>query len=158
MTDQETTSGVQELIDKLSQEGVAEGEQQAEKIVREARQKADDILNAARSQAKEILEHGRAEAAQFRAAGEEALRLAARDAVRDFGAKVHDGLRNRLQELVQHHLKEPEMIKRMILEITRRATEGLEGESLELLLPLDIITEEEARAAKVSSRRFYKIN
>jgi V/A-type H+-transporting ATPase subunit E len=145
MTDQKTTSGVQELIDKLSEEGVAEGEQRAEKIVSEARQQADEIVESARRQATEIVRKGRDEAEQYQAAGEEALRLAARDAVRDFGANIHDGLRNRLQELVRHNLKEPDLIKRMILEVTRRATEGLEDESKELLLPLDIITEEEAR-------------
>lgn len=145
MSDQKTTSGVQELIDKLSQEGVAEGQQQAEEIVSEARQRSTEILESARRQASEIVRQGREQAEQFQAAGEEALRLAARDAVRDFGAKVHEGLRNRLQELVQHHLKNPELIRTMIVEVTRQATDGLKNESLELLLPLDIITEEDAR-------------
>ena len=145
MTDQESTSGVQELIDRLSQEGVAEGKQQAEKIVSDAQKKADDIIDSARQQANEILRQAREEADHFQKAGQEALRLAARDAVRDFGARIHDGLRNRLQELVQHQIKEPKLIKRMILEVSRRATAGLEGEEVEILLPPEIVTEEAAR-------------
>jgi V/A-type H+-transporting ATPase subunit E len=145
MTEQPTTSGVQELIDRLSQEGVAEGQQQAEKIVSDAQQKADGIVDSARQQANEILKQAREEAEQFQAAGEDALRLAARDSVRDFAAKVHEGLRQRLQELVQHQIKEPKLIKRMILAITRKATEGLGDEQVEILLPSEIITEEEAR-------------
>ena len=145
MTDQATTSGVQELIDRLSHEGVAEGQQQAEKIASDARRKADDILDSARQQANDILKQAREEADQFQAAGEEALRLAARDAVRDFGARIHDGLRKRLQELVQHQIKEPKLIKRMILEISRRATEGLGSEKVQVLLPAEIISEEESR-------------
>lgn len=145
MTEQPNTSGVQELIDRLSQEGVAEGQQQAEKIVNDAQRKADDIVDSARQQANEILKQAREEAEQFQAAGEDALRLAARDAVRDFAAKVHGGLRSRLQDLVQHQMKEPKLIKRMILAITRKATEGLEDEPVEILLPSETITEEEAR-------------
>ena len=145
MTDQTTTSGVQELIDRLSQEGVAEGQQRAEKIVNDAQRKADDIVDSARQQANEILKQAREEAEQFQAAGEDALRLAARDSVRDFAARVHGGLRTRLQELVQHEMKDPELVKRMILAITLRATEGLGDEPVEILLPRETITEAEAQ-------------
>ena len=145
MSDQPNTSGVQELIDRLSQEGVAEGQQQAEKIVRDAQRKADEIVDSARQQANEILKQSREEAEQFQAAGEDALRLAARDAVRDFGARVHGGLRNRLQALVQQQVREPKLIKRMILAITHRATEGIGDEPIEILLPSETITEEDAR-------------
>ena len=145
MTDQPTTSGVQELIDRLSQEGVAEGQQQAEKLVRDAQHKADGILESARQQANGILEQARKEADQYQAAGEDALRLASRDAVREFGARIHEGLRNLLQELVQHQMKDPDVIKTMILEVTRTATADLGDESLQLLLPAEIITEQQAR-------------
>ena len=145
MSELPTTTGVQELIDRLSQEGVAEGQQQAERIVADAQAKADGIVESARGQANEILKRAREDAQQFQAAGEDALRLAARDAVRDFGAKVHEGLRQRLQELVQHQMKDADVLKRMILAITRRATDGLDDEQLELLLPSDSLTEEEAQ-------------
>ena len=92
MTDQENASGVQELINRLSQEGVAEGQRQADGIVNDAQRKADAILESARKQAADMLSKAREEASQYQAAGEEALRLAARDAVRDFGAKIHAGL------------------------------------------------------------------
>ena len=143
MTDQTPTTGVQELIDRLSQEGVSEGQRQAENLVRDAQKKADNMLDSARQQANEIIQKARDQASQFQAAGEEALRLAARDAVRDFGARIHDGLRNRLQELVQHQIKDRELVKRMILEITRKATEGVEG--AEILIPAELVTEADAR-------------
>ena len=143
MTD-ESTSGVQDLIDRLSLEGVAEGQRQADAIVRDAERKADQILDTAQQQARELLDQARQDAKNFQQAGEEALRLAARDAVRDFGAKIHDGMRHRLQELVTHQMKEPKLIRRMILEITRQATRGID-ESAEVLLPPEIISEEQAR-------------
>ncbi len=76
MSDQETTSGVQELIDRLSQEGVAEGQRQAEKIVTNAQaQSGRVLLESARRQASEILEQARPQADEMKSAGEEALRL-----------------------------------------------------------------------------------
>ena len=73
MAEQPEASGVQQLIDRLSEEGVSEGEREAERIVAEARQKANDILDSARQQASEILQQARLEADHFRAGGEEAL-------------------------------------------------------------------------------------
>ncbi|MEM9656926.1 MAG: hypothetical protein AAF961_01065 [Planctomycetota bacterium] len=145
MSEQPATAGIQELIDRLSQEGVAEGRQQADKIVAEAQQKADGIVEAARAEAKQILRTAREQAQQFQAAGEDALRMAARDAERDFGAKVHEGLRERLQELVQHEVQDPEVVKRMIYVIARKATEGLEEEQLDILLPAENLSEDEVR-------------
>jgi len=145
MSGQETTSGVQELIDRLSQEGVAEGQRQLEQIVTDAQQRADDVLESARRQASDILQQARQEAEQMQSAGEDALRLAARDTVRDFSAKIFDGFRGRLQELVRHHLQDPQLMKQMILEITRQATEGLDGKQVEILVPQEIVSEQEAR-------------
>lgn len=142
---EDKTTGVQQLIDRLSDEGVAEGQRQAEKIVEEAQKKADDMLDAARQESNEIVKQAREEAATFQAAGEEALQLAARDAIRDFGARIHGGLRNRLQELVHHELQQPDLIKRMILEITGQAGKSLTDERVELLLPREILSEDEAR-------------
>ena len=145
MTESENAAGVQQLIDRLSQEGVAKGQRQAADIVKDAEKKADQILEAAREDANAILAQARKDADQFQQAGEEALRLAARDAVRDFGARIHEGLRSRLQELVQHQLKQPSVIGSMILEIARQATAEVGEEALELLIPPEVVTEDEAR-------------
>lgn len=141
----QTTAGVQELIDRLSQEGVAQGQRQAEQIVGDAQRQADEILASARQQANEIRQQAQQEAAQFQTAGEEALRLAARDAVRDFGARIHNGFRARLQALVHHEVKDPDLVRRMILQITQQAIAGAEGDAVEILLPSNVLTEAEAR-------------
>ncbi len=142
---EDNTIGVQQLIDRLSNEGVAEGQRQADKIVADAQQRADDMLGAARREATEILKQAREEAKTFQAACDEALQLAARDAIRDFGARVHEGLRNRLQELVHHELQQPDLIKRMILEITSEVSESVRDQRVEVTLPPEIMSEDEAR-------------
>ena len=145
MSDQETTSGVQGLIDRLSQEGVAEGQRQAEEIVTDAQRKADSLLESARGQASAILEQARQQADEMKAAGEEALRLAARDTLRDFSARIHEGFRDRLDELVRHELSDAQLIKDMILEVTRRATDELGSKQVEILIPSEFVSEQEAR-------------
>ena len=145
MSDQEKTSGVQELIDRLSQDGVAAGHRQAENIVADAQAKAEDILESARRQASEIVKQAQAEAVQLKSASEEALRLAARDTVRDFDARIHTGFKNRLQGLLRHDLQDPQLLKSMILEITRQATEGLGDGPVEILIPREVISEQEMR-------------
>ena len=145
MAADESTSGVQELIDRLSQEGVEEGETQAGHIIAEAQRKAGELLDEARSEAENIRKQAREEAEHFRTGGEEAVGLACRDAQRDLAARLHEGFRNRLQELVQHHLRDPKILKQMILEITRKAKPTEADAEIEILLPPEAIQEESAR-------------
>jgi len=145
MSENVKTSGVQDLIDRLSQDGVAEGQRQASQIVKDAERKADGILQAARRQADEILQKARQEADRMQSAGQEALKLAARDTIRGFNARIHDGFRNHLQQLVGHELQDPRLMKSMILEITRQATEGLTDKRVDVVIPRQMISDQEAR-------------
>ena len=144
MTEQTLTSGVQDLIDRLSQEGVAEGERQAHQIVADANHRADSIVRSARAEAEEIRRSAQQDADKFRSSSEEALKVACRDAVRDFASRIHDGFRQLLQELVQHQLGDDQTLKQMILEISRQAAPP-EDATVELLLPRTAIKEEEVR-------------
>jgi len=145
MAADQITSGVQDLIDRLSHEGAAEGEKQAEQIIAEAHRKARDILDEAQKDAKKILEQARVEAEHFRTGGEEAVGLACRDAQRDLASRLHEGFRNRLQELVQHQLQDPKLLKQMILEITRKAKPAEADGGITVLLPPEAIQEEGVR-------------
>jgi V/A-type H+-transporting ATPase subunit E len=144
MDDKPETSGVQQLIDRLSREGVAEGEQQAEQLLAAAREKATEIIEAAKGQAGEIVDKARQEADHFRVGGEEALKLACRDGVRDLASRLHEGFRGRLQELVKHHLQDTDLLKQMILEIAGKAKPP-EGAEVQVLLPPEAIGEEELK-------------
>ena len=47
--------------------------------------------------------------------------------------------------MVHHELKQPDLIKRMILEITAQASESVKNTKVEILLPPQILSEEDAR-------------
>ena len=143
MTEPATTSGVQELIDRLSQEGVEQGQKRADAVVAEAEQKADGIVETAHSEAGEIVKKAKEEADQFRTAGEEALKLACRDAIRDLQNQIHEGFRGKLQALISQTLQDADVLKRMIGEVARKSAPDESAGPVEVLLPESALQDEE---------------
>ncbi|MCO6457280.1 MAG: hypothetical protein J5I93_18435 [Pirellulaceae bacterium] len=137
-------TGVQELIDRLSREGVAEGERRADELLEAARREAHALLAAARRQADELLAEAQREADQYRQAAEQALQLAARDMVRELEARISNNFRNRLRRLVAHELQDPDVLKQLLREVAARAAPE-QDQPLELLLSPDIITDAQVR-------------
>jgi V/A-type H+-transporting ATPase subunit E len=137
------TSGVQELIDRIRRDGVAKGHDEGESVVAAARAEAVHILDRANSEAEQILSAARTEAERLRKSAEDALRLAARDAVLALGEALRTDFLNKVQRLVSHTMQDHSFLQRLILEIARRAMPEDAGKSVEVLLPADAVTAEE---------------
>ncbi|MEM0937216.1 MAG: hypothetical protein AAF646_05335 [Pseudomonadota bacterium] len=141
MTGSETTSqGVDALIAKLRDEGVAAGRAEAEQIVAEARAEAARIVERAESEAKAHMAAARKSADQYRSAGEEALNTAMRDAVLTMKAGLMAQFEADVQRMVSATLAEPEMLKQMILELVGSARDagGVEA-ATEVILPAEVV-------------------
>ena len=145
MTEKERSSGVQELIDRLREKGVEEGKEQADQLVADARRRAAEMLDEARREAAEILQHAREEADSLRAAGEDALRLAGRDAVLALKEEISQQFAGQVRRLVSHCLRDDQFMQRLILEIAGRAVPKDSKQPLELLLPEEAVSPEEVR-------------
>ena len=145
MTEKERSSGVQDLIDRLRENGVAEGKEQADQLVADARRRATEILDKARQEAAEILDRTRKEADSLRAAGEDALRLAGRDAVLALKEEVSQQFASQVRQLVSHHLRDDKFMQRLILEIAGRAVPKDSEQPLEFLLPEEVVPPDEVR-------------
>ena len=78
-----TASGLESLIARLRDEGVTAGRSEAERLVADAQARAHRILEKAEAESKTMVDAARRESEALRRAGEEALRVAARDAVLD---------------------------------------------------------------------------
>jgi len=102
-------------------------------------------LDAARSQANEIVEQAREEAEQFRNAGEEALKLSCRDAVRDLQNQIHEGFRRKLQELIAETLQDADVLKQMIAEVARKSAPDESAGPVEVLLPETALNDDEIK-------------
>ncbi len=72
---------IQELIDKIKEEGVQAAEKQAENIINEAKQKAESIINKAKQEADHIVAEAKKEIEQERNSARENLKHAARDMI-----------------------------------------------------------------------------
>ncbi len=135
--------GVQELVDKLREEGVAAGQTQADRLIADARVQAMEILDQAKAEAAEILAAARAQAAEFEASGQAALRLASRDVILSVREACHDEFRNRLSRFVEHRLSDQKLLEQMILELAAQNRPADDQRKLLLLLPQAHVTPEE---------------
>jgi len=144
----EVSLSVQALIDRLREEGVASGEDQAGRIINEAERKARGIIKGAQEQAHSMVEAARNEADELRNAGREALMIAARDAVLDLRAQITDSFTKDVQRLVSQEMEDEDLLRRMILEAVGRARDdsGLANtKNIDVLLPRDAIGLEDLR-------------
>jgi V/A-type H+-transporting ATPase subunit E len=147
--DTKQSSGVQDLIDRLHDEGVAKGQSEAEALITEARKEAMTILDDARREAEAIQAKAREEADNIIKNGNEGLRLASRDVMLKLKESFHKEFENKVRQLVAFTLKDRQFLEQLILEIARRGVPEEESKRLNVLLPEGEATPEEL-AAEVS--------
>jgi V/A-type H+/Na+-transporting ATPase subunit E len=140
MTEKERSSGVQELIDELRGKGVEEGAAEAEQIVADARRRAAEMIEGARSQSDALLEQTRREMENLKASGEDALRLARRDAVLALKEELSDYFSGEVRRLVAHSLRDEDFLRKLITEITGRAMPNGTERQIEVLVPQTMLS------------------
>lgn len=74
-------SKLQELTDKIYQEGVSKGNEEAQRIIGEAKKKADDIISNAKSEAESLVEAATKKAGELEANAISEIKLASKQAV-----------------------------------------------------------------------------
>ena len=79
---------IQELIEKIRQEGIKTAEDKAKEIEEQARQKAGDILKQAREEAETLLKEAEAKIAQMEQASSASLKQAGRDLLLSLRAEI----------------------------------------------------------------------
>jgi V/A-type H+-transporting ATPase subunit E len=84
-TESMTSSGVENLIQRLREQGVEAGQSSAEKIVLDAQKRATWIVEEAELEAKQLINNAKIQADAHQKAGEDALKLAMRDVLLKLG-------------------------------------------------------------------------
>lgn len=140
-------SGVQELIQRLRNQGVDAGRAEAERIVEEAHKRAAQIVANAKAEAEQVRVRARADAEAERKAAEAALQSAYRDTVLRLVSALTTHFEDQVRRLVARELREKEFVRKLILEVVRQATPGdLGAQRAEILLPAELIGVEALRA------------
>ena len=142
-TDNKTSSGVQELIDRLQKEGVEKGEVEATAVLADARRQGMEIVDQARAEATGITRDARQEAERTIAGGQEAVRLAGRDTILQLTEELRGDFEGKLRRLIAFRLDDTEFLERLILEVARRALPEDTGANVDLLVSPDLVSAEE---------------
>jgi V/A-type H+/Na+-transporting ATPase subunit E len=135
------SAGVEMLIARLRDEGIAQGRSQAQALVTAAKQQAADIVAAAKREAEAVAVKANEEAKKLKAVGEDAIRLAMRDTMLSLEADLINEFQNKLQGLVKGMLEDPAFLQRLILEVAAKAAPSTER--AELLIPAEIVSLED---------------
>lgn len=144
MNDTKETSGVQELVNKLVNQGVNEGQRQAEQVIKEAHKKASQMITQAQAEADKLLSDARHKLEVERKSVHEAIKTAFRDTEIALRSKVRDAFSAHLKRLVSLQLEDKDFIKELVLAIASVKTpEMAQGSPIEVLLPSKIFETDE---------------
>lgn len=127
---------LQELTDKLYQEGLSKGKLEAEELLSKAKQEAQEIVEAAKEEAAQIVKNAQKESAELRSKTEGDIKMAS--------VQTLSGVKQRLESAVTFKsVKEPlnkalndsEFLKEIVKSIATAFSEKSGGKTLNMILP-----------------------
>ncbi|MBV9672414.1 MAG: hypothetical protein JO076_06260 [Verrucomicrobia bacterium] len=128
--------GVESLIERLRNEGVANGRAEADRIVKAAQAEAKVTKAKSKEEAEQIVSNARKEAASLEAAGRQALEVAARDSALDLRNQLEQRFAGEVRRLVREEVQRRELLEKLILEVAGHARVEAQGSKhVEVLLP-----------------------
>ena len=108
-------SKLQELTNKLYQEGVDKANQEANKILEEAKKEADKTRNDAQKEAEEIINNAKQEAEDLKKNATSEINLAAKQTMREVKKQLTELITTKvIKEPVKKSLDDTEFIKKII--------------------------------------------
>ncbi len=126
---------LQQLTDKLYQEGLSKGRQEGEALLAEAKKQATDIVEEAKTQAEAILAQARKDAADYKTKVESDLKMASAQALQATKKDLENMVVSKIADTqVSKALSAPDFIKGIITEVARKFN-AEEAADLELVLP-----------------------
>lgn len=139
------TDKLQELTDKLYNEGLSKGKAEGEVIVKNAEKKAEDIIDNARKEAAAIIEAAEKKAADIRQKAEADIRMASAQTLQATKKDVENLLLNSaVRNNAGKALQDPEFLKTVIQTVAGKFSEGSD---IDLLLPENMKAELESWVA-----------
>jgi V/A-type H+/Na+-transporting ATPase subunit E len=136
-----TGAGVQNLVDRIRDQGVLAATEKANKIVRDAEAKSAKMLADAKREVEQLREKARIEIESNQAAALEALKLSARDTMLQLKAKVSSGFEVFVQKLVTSATSDEQFIKAIVLVLASHVEKELIGDKeIEILISDSILT------------------
>jgi V/A-type H+/Na+-transporting ATPase subunit E len=108
------------LIDKIKQDGIAQADTDAAKIIKDAQAKAEEIVKQAAREGQDIISNAKQEAEKFKKASESALKQAARDALLALRVRASEFFARVVKDKVSEELT-PDVLKDIIVKAVEHA-------------------------------------
>lgn len=129
---------LQELTDKLYNEGLSKGKEEGELLLAKAHKQADEIVAGARAEAASIVEAAEKDAVSLKAKAESDIRMAASQSLQTVKKSIEDLLVGALvSDKVSEALSDPDFIKKIIEAVANRFN-AEESCDLSLILPASL--------------------
>lgn len=145
MNTTQSTSGVQGLIDRLREQGVAEGHRQAADLLEEARSRATHMIEQATAKSDSMRKEAEQESRQMQQAAQAALGLALRDTTLKLREEIYGKFAAELKRIVEREIADPSLIRQTVEDIVRQAVPGGATAGLKIVLPASVATAEDLR-------------
>jgi len=126
-----TSSGVESLIQRLRDQGVSAGQERAESIVLDAQKRAEWIIEEAELEAQQLLDKAKNQSDALRTSGEDALKLATRDALLKLRDTLLGSFSKEVKRVVGQKMEQDAFLERLILQLAGKVREQLDLESKE---------------------------
>lgn len=129
---------LQELTDKLYNEGLAKGKEEGARILEDARKKADEMIAEARKEAEAIREAAERDAADLRGKTESDLRMASAQCLQATKSDIENLVIGKIsEEKVNAALADKDFIKE-IISAAAKGFSATEGSDMALMLPASL--------------------
>ena len=148
MTDAAKVTGVQELINRLRDDGVKAGREQADQVLQDAQEQAAGIVAQAKAEAAEMLDKARAGIETERTAAQESLRVAIRDTELKMEAELKAAFASHVKRLVSVEARDVKFLRQIISAIAGLAAgdKACGEQPVEVLLPKNLFETDEKGA------------
>lgn len=143
MSEQATvkSDGVQNLIQRIRDEGVQAARLEADNILREARQQAAQILSTAQADANACQAKAQADIDAYQTAAQEALRLSARDTVLNLKSQIGAQFETFVKRLVTDAMHDKELIRALVLVLAGQSVhEFIANKDIEIMVSKSIFS------------------
>lgn len=129
---------LQELTDRLYNEGLSKGKEEGEILLSKARKEADEIIANARKQAEDIVTEAEKRAAQLKEKAESDIKMASDQALMATKKDIENLLVNALcTEETEKVLSEEKFLKEIILAVAQKFSTQ-QSEDISLVLPASL--------------------
>ena len=129
---------LQELTDRLYNEGLSKGKEEGEILLFKARKEADEIIANARKQAEDIVTEAENRAAQLKEKAESDIKMASEQALMATKKDIENLLVNELcAEETEKVLSEEKFLKEIILAVAQKFSTQ-QSEDISLVLPASL--------------------